>query len=79
MEEKMLLEIGDYEIRYSEVFLKYSENGEMEEIRKICRSVYDRYEKALASEATPAGASIAGTIPKTQHIQYSTDPAEKIV
>lgn len=55
MEEKTLLEIKDYEIRYSEVFLKYSENGEMDEIRKICRRVYDRYEKALANALTLEG------------------------
>lgn len=37
----------------------------------------NRYEIALARAATLTGASIAGAIPKTQHIQYSTDLAER--
>ena len=43
-----LLQVTEREMQFPEVFLQYSEPEEMETVRKIFKTVYERYKKASA-------------------------------
>lgn len=46
-----LLRVTEQGIQFPTIFLLYSEIGEMETIKEICKTVYERYKKPLPEPA----------------------------